>query len=113
MNGLGFLFLALLVTSPGPFDRHGDHLDPVTGQYHLHAGPSVQFRYVDALRRIWEGDGPRPDENLHQDANSIIWHTPLIPYIIIVTILLLGFFLFFEYKLKRWRINRRSRRHRR
>jgi hypothetical protein len=106
MKAAAFGLLFALLASPGPLDRNGGHLDPVTSDYHLHAGPSHQFRYVDENGRIWTGNGPRPEENLLSDPDDAIWHTPLVPTIIIVSLLLAGMLFYMEFKLKRWHRHR-------
>ena len=72
------MFLIFSLMTPGPLDQNGGHIDPMTGQYHLHAGPSYQFRYVDASGKIWEGNGPRPNENLSLDDEDFLWRSPFV-----------------------------------
>ncbi len=108
MIALGLSAL-LLFAHPGPIDHNGGHIDEMTGQYHLHAGTSYQFRYVDAAGRIWEGNGPRPDENLGIDLNDIFWRTPFVVTLVITG---LGAGLLY-YVLETWFQRRRRHRHRR
>lgn len=64
---MGLTAAALLIftlMSPGPLDRFGGHADIMNDQYHMHAGASYQFRYVDLSGRTWTGNGPRPEESL-------------------------------------------------
>jgi hypothetical protein len=94
----GALLVALLMASPGPLDRNGGHVDFVSGRYHLHAGPSFQFRYVDGSGRIWKGNGPRPDENLLSAADDSIWTSSFIPFIVIFSLALVAI----GYALRHW-----------
>lgn len=58
-----FLVVAA-AASPGPLDRYGGHVEAATGEYHTHAGFSYKSRFVASDGRIYEGNGPLPDENL-------------------------------------------------
>lgn len=95
-----FLLAFLLWATPGPLDRHGGHIDPVKAEYHFHAPASYRFRYLDAEGRIWEGNGPRPEENLSYAPDDFLWQTPFVP-LLVVTSLVAGF--------ATWRIEDRIR----
>lgn len=93
---------AALLASPGPVDRNGGHLG-FDGNYHLHGGASYQFRYVDASGRMWEGNGPRPEENLVDYSGEILWQTPFIPILIVTSLIGLALYLQTEKWVKRRR----------
>ncbi len=82
MSVPGVLLISYLIFTPGPLDRYGGHLDVTNGDYHVHAGGSYQFRYVDATGRIWEGQGPRPEENLRFYGEDVLWSTPFVPIVV-------------------------------
>lgn len=101
-----FALLAIaLVATPGPIDRLGGHTDHWTGYYHIHAAPSYQFRYIDMTGQIWEGQGPRPEENLLIE-NSFLFDTPFVPIVVLTAVIALVFSLWAEKKVERFRYRR-------
>ncbi len=107
---VGTVLLAMLVTSPGPLDRYGGHVDIMTGQFHVHATQSYQFRYVDAYGKIWEGEGPRPEENLLGSTEDVLWNSPFVPLLLVTLIaaIVLGYAA--NYTLGHWFRRRHYRR---
>ena len=104
------LLTLMLVGSPGPLDRFGGHYDPVTGAYHMHAGPSIQFRYVDAQGHIWEGNSPLPDEPRVDSFRNVLWDTPLALYILVSAVLSSMLYGFVSNRLAHWWRRRRDHR---
>lgn len=106
---LPYVLAAMMLSHPGAIDRDGGHLS-FDGKYHYHSGASFQFRYVDATGRLWEGQGPRPEENLLSEREDMLWQTAFIPMLIIVAFIGLGVSLKVETWMKNMHYSARIRR---
>lgn len=106
------VLILLLVLTPGPLDSQGGHIDPATGQYHFHAGPSVQFRYVDKEGRIWEGNSPLPDEVHTVEWNDTVWNSGFLLFVLVGAVLSTGLAFFLGPRVRGYRSYRRIRRRR-
>jgi len=107
---ISVLLTLMLAGSPGPLDQFGGHYDPVTHEYHMHAGPSIQYRYYDARGHIWEGNGPLPDEPRQDSFRNTLWDTPLALYILFAAVLSAVLYGFVSSRLARWKRRRREHR---
>lgn len=94
MMTAGSILLALaLSATPGSLDRNGGHIEFATGEYHVHTPPSFQFQYVDASGRVWEGQGPRPEENLLDYREDFFWSSTFIPFLVVSSLIFLAVYL--------------------